>query len=105
MTTHTGDVAETARRKYNVVDDDARTAAIDTVVAAIAAGTSFTAACRAVAISLDVADTTVRGWVNNSGQRPRGDIAEIHELRRALAVAADLNHRLSRSARAGTSLA
>ena len=83
------------RRRYRIVDDTARTAAVETVCAAIAAGTSFTAACATVAAGLGVADTTVRGWVNNSGKRPRTDDREIHELRRALAVAADLNHRLT----------
>lgn len=84
-----------ARRRYRIVDDTARDAAIGTVCAAIAKGTSFTAACRAVAEQLDVAETTVRGWVNNSGRRPDVDFGQLVALRQALAAATELNLRLS----------
>ena len=83
------------RRKYRLVNDETRDAAIGTVCAAIERGTSFTASCRVVAQHLDVAETTVRGWVNDSGRRPRADFEHILELRRALDAAAELNHRLS----------
>lgn len=84
------------RRKYHVVTSEARDAAITTVCKAIEDGTTFTAACRAVASRLDVAETTVRGWVNNSGRRsPAIDYAEVVELRRQLAMVTELNHRLS----------
>ena len=83
------------RRKYRLVDDETRDAAIGTVCTAIEDGTSFTAACAVVAAHIGVAATTVRGWVNDSGRRPRTDYDEVLELRRALAAAAELNHRLA----------
>lgn len=102
-TTMTPDATESAgacsavgeRRKYRLVDDDTRDAAIGTVCTAIEQGTSFTAACAVVAAHIGVAATTVRGWVNDSGRRPRTDYDEVLELRRALAAAAELNHRLA----------
>ncbi|MEH6822266.1 MAG: hypothetical protein V7706_20270 [Dietzia psychralcaliphila] len=90
------------RRKYRIVDDATREAAIGTVCGAIERGTSFTAACKVVAQHLDVAETTVRGWVNDSGRRPRADFEQVLELRRALEAAAELNHRLSAGRTSGS---
>ncbi|UIR39709.1 hypothetical protein LZP97_26360 (plasmid) [Rhodococcus sp. DMF-1] len=58
------------RRRYTLVDDLTREAAIEAVLARMEAGDSFTAATRAAAAQLDVAETTVRGWVTRSGRRP-----------------------------------
>ncbi|MHC3370850.1 hypothetical protein ACYAFX_28520 (plasmid) [Rhodococcus aetherivorans] len=55
------------RRRYTVVDDLTREAAIEAVLQRMQAGDSFTSATRAAAAQLDVAETTVRGWVNRSG--------------------------------------
>nr|WP_249277143.1 MULTISPECIES: hypothetical protein [unclassified Rhodococcus (in: high G+C Gram-positive bacteria)] len=95
MATDRAESAAGERRKYRLVDDETRDAAIGTVCTAIEQGTSFTAACAVVAAHIGVAATTVRGWVNDSGRRPRTDYDEVLELRRALAAAAELNHRLA----------
>lgn len=82
------------RRRYVVVDDDTRDAAIRAVVTRIRAGDSFTAAARAAAKQLDVAETTVRSWVNRSGLRPRRTVKEVAALETELAMARELNRAL-----------
>ena len=81
------------RRRYTVVDDLTREAAIEAVLGRMKAGDSFTAATRAAAIQLDVAETTVRNWVNRSGRRPRRTPQEVAALEAELALAQELNRR------------
>lgn len=82
------------RRRYTVVDDDTRDAAVRAVVTRIEAGDSFTAAARAAANQLDVSETTVRSWVNKSGQRPLRTAKEVAALETELAMARELNRAL-----------
>lgn len=86
-----------ARRRYTVVDDLTREAAIEAVLQRMQAGDSFTAATRAAAAQLDVAETTVRGWVNRSGRRPRRTEREVAALEAELALAQELNRALART--------
>ncbi|MGW4482100.1 hypothetical protein [Rhodococcus triatomae] len=82
------------RRRYIVIDDDTRDATIRAVITRIQAGDSFTAAAREAATQLDVAETTVRSWVNRSGQRPRKTAEEVAALETELAMARELNRAL-----------
>ncbi|MCW4356159.1 hypothetical protein ONR57_22900 [Hoyosella sp. YIM 151337] len=82
------------KRRYRLTDDDTKQAAVDTVVAQIQRGTSFTAACRAVAEQIDVSEQAVRTWVNRSGRRPRAAWDEVIDLRARLEAALHLNRRL-----------
>ncbi|MDO1481795.1 hypothetical protein [Rhodococcus ruber] len=84
------------RRRYTLVDDRTREAAIETVLQRMQAGDSFTAATRAAAAQLDVAETTVRGWVNRSGRRPRRTERDVAALEAELAMAQELNRALAR---------
>ncbi|QQM55686.1 hypothetical protein [Rhodococcus pyridinivorans] len=84
------------RRRYTLVDDLTREAAIETVLGRMKAGVSFTAATRAAAAQLDVAETTVRGWVNRSGRRPRRTPQEVAALEAELVLAQELNRALAR---------
>lgn len=84
------------RRRYRVVDEDTRHAAVATVIAQIEAGRTFTSPCAHVAEQIDVSGTAVRGWVNASGLRPRPAWDEVLELRARLDTALALNRRLSR---------
>ena len=83
-----------SRRRYTVVDDTTREAAVRAVVNRINAGDSFTAAARAAASHLEVAETTVRCWVNKSGQRPRRTSKDVAALEAELALARELNRSL-----------
>lgn len=83
------------RRRYRVVDDGTHADAVDTVLDRIGAGDSFTSACRAVATQIDMSETAVRTWVNDSGRRPRPLRDKVIELRRQLEAATDLNRRLA----------
>ncbi|MGV9948797.1 hypothetical protein [Rhodococcus aetherivorans] len=84
------------RRRYTLVDERTREAVIEAVIARIEAGDSFTAAARAAAAQLDVAETTVRGWVTRSGRRPRRTPQEVAALEAELALAQELNRALAR---------
>lgn len=88
--------ASSGTRRYTLVDDLTREAAIEAVLGRMKAGDSFTAAARAAAIQLDVAETTVRGWVNRSGRRPRRTPQEVAALEAELALAQELNRALAR---------
>lgn len=92
------------RRRYNVVDDDTRDAAVRAVVARIEAGDSFTAAARAASKQLDVSETTVRAWGNRSGLRPRRTAKEVAALETELAMARELNRVLIAKYGAGEGL-
>ncbi|WP_330767000.1 hypothetical protein [Rhodococcus sp. M8-35] len=83
-------------RRYTVVDDVTREAAIEAVLGRMQAGDSFTAATRAAAAQLDVAETTVRGWVTRSGRRPRRTARDVAALEAELALARELNRALAR---------
>ncbi|MGW4336624.1 hypothetical protein ACWEK5_28010 [Rhodococcus koreensis] len=82
------------RRRYRVVDDETKAAAVATAITCIEDGDSFTAACAAVAGQLDVSETAVRGWVNASGLRPQPSWTVVTRLRAELAAATELNRRL-----------
>ncbi|WP_072691476.1 hypothetical protein [Rhodococcus marinonascens] len=82
------------RRRYRIVDDQAKDDAVATAIKSIEAGTSFTAACAAVATQLDVSATAVRAWVNASGLRPQPSWDVVSRLRADLAAATELNRRL-----------
>lgn len=84
------------RRRYRMVSADTRAAAVETAVAQIEGGSTFTAACRHVAEQVGVSETAVRHWVNASGRRPRGTWDEVVELRASLQAALRLNRQLSR---------
>ncbi|UPK66428.1 hypothetical protein MYP14_25475 (plasmid) [Rhodococcus pyridinivorans] len=84
------------RRRYTVVDDLTREATIEAVLGRMKAGDSFTAATRAAAAQLDVAETTVRSWVNRSGRRPRRTERDVAALEAELALAQELNRALAR---------
>lgn len=84
------------RRRYRMVSEETRHAAVDTVIAQIEAGETFTSACRRIAEQVGVSDTAVRHWVNASGRRPKGDWDEVVELRASLAAALRLNRQLTR---------
>ncbi len=84
------------RRRYTLVDERTREAAIEAVLGRMQAGASFTAATRAAAAQLEVAETTVRGWVNRSGRRPRRTPQEVAALEAELALAQELNRALAR---------
>lgn len=92
------------RRRYTVVDDDTREAAVLAVVARIEAGDSFTAAARAAAAQLEVAETTVRAWVNRSGLRPRRTEEKVAALETELATVRELNRLLIATRRTGEHL-
>lgn len=92
------------RRRYTVVDDVTREAAVRAVVARIEAGDSFTAAARAAAGQLEVAETTVRAWVNRSGLRPRRTDQQVAALETELAMARELNRTLIEKYGAGERL-
>ncbi|WP_048774287.1 hypothetical protein [Rhodococcus ruber] len=83
-------------RRYTLVDELTREAAIETVLGRMQAGDSFTAATRAAAAQLEVAETTVRGWVNRSGRRPRRTARDVAALEAELAMAQELNRALVR---------
>ncbi|AUM20189.1 hypothetical protein [Rhodococcus ruber] len=83
-------------RRYTLVDERTREAAIEAVLQRMQAGDSFTAATRAAAAQLDVAETTVRGWVNRSGRRPRRTARDVAALEAELAMAQELNRALAR---------
>lgn len=83
------------RRRYRIVDDQTRIDAIGTALQRIEAGDSFTAACRAIATQLDVSESAVRGWVNDSGKRPEPTWDEVIKLRVELDAATELIRRLS----------
>ncbi|MDO1481615.1 hypothetical protein [Rhodococcus ruber] len=85
------------RRRYTVVDDVTRDAVIEAVLSRMEAGDSFTAAARAAALGLDVAETTVRGWVTRSGRRPRRTERDVAALEAELATARELNRALVRN--------
>ncbi|WP_416063832.1 hypothetical protein [Rhodococcus indonesiensis] len=84
------------RRRYTLVDDLTREAAIEAVLQRMQAGDSFTAATRAAAAQLEVAETTVRGWVTRSGRRPRRTERDVAALEAELALAQELNRALAR---------
>ena len=84
------------RRRYTLVGERTREAAIEAVLQRMQAGDSFTAATRAAAAQLDVAETTVRGWVNRSGRRPRRTERDVAALEAELALARELNRALAR---------
>jgi len=92
------------RRRYTVVDDATRDAAVRAVIARMNAGDSFTAAARAAASQLDVAETTVRAWVNRSGLRPRRTEKDVAALEAELAMAQELIRTLTEKYEAGESL-
>lgn len=83
-------------RRYTLVDDLTREAAIEAVLQRMQAGDSFTAATRAAAAQLEVAETTVRGWVTRSGRRPRRTERDVAALEAELALAQELNRALVR---------
>ena len=83
------------RRRYRIVDDQTRIDAVGTALQRIEAGDSFTAACRAIATQLDVSESAVRGWVNDSGKRPEPTWDEVIKLRVELDAATELIRRLS----------
>lgn len=83
------------RRRYRIVDEETKAAAVATAVKCIEAGTSFTAACSAVAEQLDVSETAVRGWVNASGLRPQPSWEVVHRLQLRLEAATELTRRLA----------
>ncbi|MFD4183917.1 hypothetical protein [Rhodococcus sp. NPDC058514] len=85
----------TTRRRYRIVSDEAKTAAVDTVIDRISNGDSFTSACRAVGTQLEVSQTAVRSWVNDSGRRPEPSWDRVRSLEAQLAAATDLNRRLA----------
>ena len=85
----------TGRRRYRVVDAGTRTDAVDTALTAISTGLSFTAACRAVARQVDVSETAVRKWVNDSGRRPQPSWDVVVDLRGQLEAATELNRRMA----------
>ncbi|MEE2034652.1 hypothetical protein [Rhodococcus chondri] len=82
------------RRRYTLVDDLTREAAIEAVLGRMKAGDSFTGAARAAALGLEVAETTVRGWVNRSGRRPHRTEREVAALEAELALARELSRAL-----------
>ncbi|MGG7104570.1 hypothetical protein [Rhodococcus sp. 24CO] len=88
------------RRRYRIVDENIKDAAIGTAVKSIKAGESFTAACAAVADVLDVSDSAVRSWVNASGLRPQPSWEVARKLQTQLDAATELTRRLE--ARLGT---
>lgn len=88
--------ARPGSRRYTLVDDLTRDAAIEAVLERMKAGDSFTAATRAAALGLEVAETTVRGWVNRSGRRPRRTERDVAALEAELALARELNRALAR---------
>ena len=92
------------RRRYTVVDDATRQAAVQAVIARMNAGDSFTAAARAAAGQLEVAETTVRAWVNRSGLRPRRTEQDVAALEAELAMARELNRMLIEKYESGESL-
>lgn len=84
-----------SRRRYRMVDPETREDSISTAVLLIEGGSSFTAACRAVAEQVGVSDTAVRKWVNDSGKRPVPTGEAFLELQEKLRAATELNRRLS----------
>lgn len=84
-----------ARRRYRVVDEVTRVDAVETVLTSITGGRSFTAACRAVARQIDVSETAVRKWVNDSGRRPQPAWDVVVDLRGQLEAATELNRRMA----------
>lgn len=85
------------RRRYTMVTRTTRDAVVHAVIARINAGDSFTAAARAAAEQIDVAETTVRTWVNRSGLRPRPGaqvVTELKNLKSQLEMAQEINRRL-----------
>jgi transposase-like protein len=83
------------RRRYRLVDEETKAAAVATAVKCIEEGTSFTAACSAVAEQVDVSETAVRGWVNASGLRPQPSWDVVRQLQLQLEAATELTRRLT----------